>query len=39
VISEEVYQTGWDFDKLHDAMQWMNDDMIEKLTPDILRDR
>ena len=39
VISEEVYQTGWDFDKLHDAMQWMTDEMIEKLTPDILRDR
>nr|CAB3244724.1 fatty acyl-CoA reductase 1 [Phallusia mammillata] len=38
-INEEVYKTGWDFDKLHDSMQWMTDDMITKLTPDILKDR
>ncbi|CAK8671280.1 unnamed protein product [Clavelina lepadiformis] len=39
LIGEEIYPTGWDFDKLHDAMQWMTDDMITKLTPDILKDR
>ncbi|XP_078492576.1 fatty acyl-CoA reductase 1 [Ciona intestinalis] len=38
-IGEEVYKTGWNFNKLHDTMQWMNDDMLNKLTPDILRDR
>uniref|UniRef100_F6VDW8 Fatty acyl-CoA reductase n=1 Tax=Ciona intestinalis TaxID=7719 RepID=F6VDW8_CIOIN len=38
-IGEEVYKTGWNFNKLHDTMQWMNDDMLTKLTPDILRDR
>ena len=38
-IDEEVYPTGWDYDKLHDAMKWMTDDMITKLTPDILRER
>uniref|UniRef100_H2Y506 Fatty acyl-CoA reductase n=1 Tax=Ciona savignyi TaxID=51511 RepID=H2Y506_CIOSA len=38
-IGDEVYKTGWNFDKLHSAMQWMNDDMLTKLTPDILRTR
>jgi len=38
-IGEQVYRTGWDFDKLNDSMQWMTDEMITKLTPDILKDR
>nr|CAB3244729.1 fatty acyl-CoA reductase 1 [Phallusia mammillata] len=38
-IGEEVYETGQDYNKLHESLQWMSDDMITKLTPDILRDR
>ena len=38
-IEEEVYPTGWDYDKLYDAMQWMSDDMIAKCTPEILGKR
>ena len=38
-IEEQVYPTGWNYDKLYDAMQWMSDDMITKLTPEILGDR
>ena len=38
-IEEEVYPTGWDYDKLHNAMQWMSDEMITKYTPEIVEGR
>ncbi|XP_076818620.1 fatty acyl-CoA reductase 1-like isoform X2 [Clavelina lepadiformis] len=38
-IGEEVYPTGWDYDKLRSSIQWMSDDMVSDLTPNIVKDR
>ena len=38
-IEEQIYPTGWNYDKLYDTMQGMSDDMITKRTLEILGDR
>jgi len=38
-IGEEVYETGWNYDQVKSSVSWMDDDMLKKITPDLLRKR
>uniref|UniRef100_F6VDJ9 Fatty acyl-CoA reductase n=1 Tax=Ciona intestinalis TaxID=7719 RepID=F6VDJ9_CIOIN len=38
-IDEKVYDTSLDYHDLENSFRWMNDSMVEKITPDVLGNR